>query len=137
MIGFQKEWNGLIFLVVYVKFAQINYKLEPLDSFVTAEIFQTQKLPWEWKIGVRFFLRNRSTCEGQCSWADFAKEVFRLAGKDMEVEYVTTAQYLADYPQQAARPANSVLANYMFKMTNGHMFATWEEAIAEYMKTLV
>ena len=55
----------------------------------------------------------------------------------MEVEYVTTAQYLADYPQQAARPANSVLENYMFKMTNGHMFATWEEAIAEYMKTLV
>ena len=78
-----------------------------------------------------------ATCEGQCSWADFAKEVFRLAGKDMEVEYVTTAQYLADYPQQAARPANSVLENYMFKMTNGHMFATWEEAIAEYMKTLV
>ena len=67
----------------------------------------------------------------------FAKEVFRLAGKDMEVEYVTTAQYLADYPQQAARPANSVLENYMFKMTNGYMFANWEEAIAEYMKTLV
>ena len=78
-----------------------------------------------------------ATCEGQCSWADFAKEVFRLAGKDMEVEYVTTAQYLADYPQQAARPANSVLENYMFKMTNGYMFASWEDAIAEYMKTLV
>ena len=77
------------------------------------------------------------SAEEMCSWADFAKEVFRLAGKDMEVEYVTTAQYLADYPQQAARPANSVLENYMFKMTNGHMFATWEEAIAEYMKTLV
>ena len=78
-----------------------------------------------------------ATCEGQCSWADFAKEVFRLAGKDMEVEYVTTAQYLADYPQQAARPANSVLENYMFKMTNGYMFASWEDAIKEYMKTLV
>ncbi|MBR5578885.1 MAG: dTDP-4-dehydrorhamnose reductase [Lachnospiraceae bacterium] len=77
-----------------------------------------------------------ATCEGQCSWADFAEEVFRLAGKEMTVEHVTTAQYLADYPQQAKRPANSVLENYMFKMTNGHMFATWEEAIKEYMETI-
>jgi dTDP-4-dehydrorhamnose reductase len=77
-----------------------------------------------------------ATCEGQCSWADFAKEVFRLAGKEMTVEEVTTAQYLAKYPQQAKRPANSVLENYMFKMTGGYTFATWEEAIAEYMKTL-
>ena len=81
-------------------------------------------------------------------FADFLKEHFSellegksfvvcFAGKDMEVEYVTTAQYLADYPQQAARPANSVLENYMFKMTNGYMFASWEDAIKEYMKTLV
>ena len=76
------------------------------------------------------------TCEGMCSWADFAKEVFRLAGKDMEVEYVTTAQYLADYPQQAARPANSVLENYMFKLTTDFMFADWHDAIEKYLKEL-
>lgn len=78
-----------------------------------------------------------ATCEGQCSWADFARKVFALAGKEMTVEAVTTAQYLADYPQQAARPANSVLENYMFKMTNGFSFADWEEAIEEYMKTII
>lgn len=78
-----------------------------------------------------------ATCEGQCSWADFARKVFALAGKEMTVEAVTTAQYLADYPQQAARPANSVLENYMFKMTNGFSFANWEEAIEEYMKTII
>lgn len=77
-----------------------------------------------------------ATCEGQCSWADFAKEVFRLAGKDMVVEEVTTEEYLRDYPAQAPRPANSVLENYMFKMTNGHIFASWQEAIREYMRNL-
>ena len=75
-----------------------------------------------------------ATCEGQCSWADFAKEVFRLAGRDTVVEEVTTKQYLADYPQQAKRPANSVLENHMFKMTNGYLFADWKDAIKEYMK---
>lgn len=78
-----------------------------------------------------------ATCEGQCSWADFAEKVFALAGKEVAVEAVTTAQYLTDYPQQAARPANSVLENYMFKMTNGFSFAGWEEAIEEYMKTMI
>ncbi|MGN1314414.1 MAG: dTDP-4-dehydrorhamnose reductase [Lachnospiraceae bacterium] len=77
-----------------------------------------------------------ATCEGQCSWADFARKVFTLAGKEVRVEDVTTEEYLADYPQQAKRPANSVLENYMFKMTGGYSFAPWEEAIAEYMKTL-
>ena len=78
-----------------------------------------------------------ATCEGHCSWADFAEMVFALAGKEVAVEAVTTAQYLTDYPQQAARPANSVLENYMFKMTNGFSFAGWEEAIEEYMKTMI
>ena len=29
------------------------------------------------------------TCEGSCSWADFAAEIFRLAGKDTKVNYIT------------------------------------------------
>ena len=27
-----------------------------------------------------------ATCEGSCSWAEFAQEIFRLAGKDTKVE---------------------------------------------------
>lgn len=72
------------------------------------------------------------TCEGMCSWADFAKEIFRLAGKDTKVDAITTAEY----PTPAVRPAYSVLENYMFKLTSDFSFAPWEEAIAEYMKTL-
>ena len=34
-----------------------------------------------------------ATCEGSCSWAEFAKEIFRLAGKPTVVEEVTTAAY--------------------------------------------
>lgn len=72
------------------------------------------------------------TCEGMCSWADFAKEIFRLAGKDTKVDAITTAEY----PTPAVRPAYSVLENYMFKLTSDFTFASWEDAIAEYMKTL-
>lgn len=69
------------------------------------------------------------TCEGACSWADFAKEIFRLAGKSTQVEAITTA----DYPTPAVRPAYSVLENYMLKLTSDFSFVSWEEAIQEYM----
>ena len=72
------------------------------------------------------------TCEGMCSWADFAKEIFRLAGKDTRVQAITTEEYGAPAP----RPAYSVLENYMFKLTSDFRFAPWEEAITEYLKTL-
>lgn len=74
------------------------------------------------------------TCEGQCSWADFAKEIFRLAGKDTVVTPVTSKQYKEMNPASADRPHYSVLENYMFKLTGGYSFAPWEKAIAAYFQ---
>ncbi len=72
------------------------------------------------------------TCEGDCSWADFAREIFRLAGKSTVVEGITTEEYNA----AAARPAYSILENYMFKLTTDFMFADWHDAIEKYIKEL-
>lgn len=77
------------------------------------------------------------TCEGITNWADFTKEIFRLAGKQTIVETVTTQQYIQSVKGVVApRPAYSVLENYMFKLTTDYMFADWEKAIAEYIKEL-
>lgn len=73
-----------------------------------------------------------ATCEGSCSWADFAEEIFRLAGKSTKVERTTTEQYAAPAP----RPLHSVLDNYMFRMTKAYTFCDWHEAIETYMKEL-
>lgn len=72
------------------------------------------------------------TCEGSCSWADFATEIFRQAGNSTKVEAITTAEY----PTPAARPAYSVLENYMLNMTTDFKFAEWHDALTEYMKTI-
>lgn len=76
------------------------------------------------------------TCEGSCSWADFAEEVFRLAGKSTEVVRVTTEEYVAMNPASAPRPKYSVLDNYMLKLTTDYEMAGWMKAIAEYMKEM-
>ena len=73
-----------------------------------------------------------ATCEGECSWADFAEEIFRLAGKDTKVTRITTEEFAAPAP----RPAYSVLDNLMFRLTTDFRFAEWHDAIAEYLKEL-
>lgn len=70
------------------------------------------------------------TCEGDCSWAQFTEEIFRLAGKSTIVEGITSEEYGA----AVKRPAYSILENYMLKMTTDFMFKDWHDAIAEYMK---
>ena len=44
-----------------------------------------------------------ATNEGVCSWAEFAEEIFRLSGKTVVVNHITTDQYLT----RAKRPLNS------------------------------
>lgn len=72
------------------------------------------------------------TCEGDCSWADFAEEIFRLAGKNTNVKRITTEEF----PTPAKRPAYSILDNYMLRLTTDFQFADWHDALVEYMKTL-
>ncbi len=75
-----------------------------------------------------------ATCEGVCSWADFAEEIFARAGKNVKVNRITSEEYKAMYPQSADRPAYSVLDNYMFRLTFGYSFADWKTAFAEYIE---
>lgn len=77
-----------------------------------------------------------ATCEGSCSWADLAEETFRLAGKDTVVERVSTEEYCQRNPNQAPRPAYSILENYMLSLTSDFRMADWKDALKEYMETL-
>ncbi len=71
------------------------------------------------------------TCEGSCSWADFAAEVLRLAGSKTRIVPITSEEYGAP----ANRPHYSILDNYMLRLTGGYQFADWHDAITEYMRT--
>ena len=77
------------------------------------------------------------TCEGFCSWADFTEAIFRKTGKSTKVVRVSTTQYMEAHPESAARPAYSVLDNYMLRLTGGYTFADWESALDEYLKEYI
>lgn len=73
------------------------------------------------------------TCEGQCSWADFAEEIFKRAGKKTAVERITTKEFAA----AAKRPAYSVLDNLMLRLTTDFKMMEWQDALSIYMKEIL
>ena len=73
-----------------------------------------------------------ATCEGSCNWAEFAGEIFKLAGKNVKVTGITTEEYNAP----ANRPKHSVLENRMLKAVGGYTFCEWHDAIKTYIEEL-
>jgi dTDP-4-dehydrorhamnose reductase len=64
------------------------------------------------------------------TWFDFAREILRLSGKDIEVIPVTTDQF----PRPARRPLNSVLDPFPLHQVLGREMPSWREALEEYLE---
>ena len=75
-----------------------------------------------------------ATCEGDCSWAEFAEEVFRMNGRKTRVNKITTEEYVKNNPASAPRPNYSILDNYMLRLTSDHRFADWRDAYREFVE---
>lgn len=70
-----------------------------------------------------------ASCNGQCSWYEFAVKIFELKGISIPVQPVPTEAF----PRPANRPKHSVLRNYMLEMSIGDTMRNWEEALKEYL----
>lgn len=66
------------------------------------------------------------------SWADFAREIFRQAGRDVTVTDIPTT----DYPTPAKRPLNSRLDCASLMSDFGIKRPNWKEALADTLKEL-
>lgn len=71
---------------------------------------------------------------GYISWADFAKEIFKQAGKDVKVTPVTTAEYGVS---KAARPFNSRLDKSKLVEKGFEPLPTWQDALSRYLKQML
>jgi dTDP-4-dehydrorhamnose reductase len=70
------------------------------------------------------------TNEGQCSWFEFATEIFRLAGMSPDLKPCTSKEFGA----KAKRPLYSVLENRTLHAAGFGKFRPWQGALPEYMK---
>ncbi|MGE5495695.1 MAG: dTDP-4-dehydrorhamnose reductase [Burkholderiales bacterium] len=80
-------------------------------------------------IGTGAYGLYHATCEGQCSWYDFAQKIFKLRGLEIKVVPVTSEEF----PRPAKRPKWSVLENRALKVVGKNVFRPWEDALKEYL----
>lgn len=74
-----------------------------------------------------------ATNEGICSWYEFAKEIFRVAGMD---NVSVTPVKSGEFPVKAKRPKNSRMSKEKL-VTNGFsLLPAWQDAVARYIKEL-
>ncbi|WML28508.1 dTDP-4-dehydrorhamnose reductase [Neobacillus sp. OS1-33] len=73
-----------------------------------------------------------ATNEGFCSWADFAKEIYHLAGDKIKVNAIPTE----DYPTRAVRPKNSRMSKQKLVDNGFKPLPSWQDSLDRYLKAL-
>lgn len=72
-----------------------------------------------------------ATNEGVCSWAELAREIFKIAGIPVKVEPVLSDEYSA----RAVRPLNSRLSKDKLVANGFPRLPDWHDAVERFLKT--
>ena len=70
--------------------------------------------------------------EGFTNWADFAQAIFKVAGKEIEVNNITTEEY----PTKAVRPKNSRMSKDKLENSGFNRLPDWRDALQRYIAEL-
>lgn len=70
-----------------------------------------------------------ATNEGECSWAEFAEEIFKFAGMDVVVKHIAAEEY----PTKAKRPKNSRMSKNKLVTGNFHKLPQWQDALMAFI----
>ena len=73
-----------------------------------------------------------ATNEGICSWYEFACEIFKQAGVNVNVIPVTAAEYQA----KAKRPENSRMSKSKLTENGFERLPSWQDALSRYLKEM-
>ena len=73
-----------------------------------------------------------ATNEGLCSWYEFACEIFKQAGIDVEVTPVDSNAF----PAKAKRPNNSRMSKEMLDKNGFEHLPAWQDALGRYLKEI-
>ena len=74
------------------------------------------------------------TNSGEATWFDFAQEIFKLLGKDLNRVVPVSSD---EYPQKAKRPTYSVLSHRAWERTGIEPMKDWRHALASTMPEII
>jgi dTDP-4-dehydrorhamnose reductase len=73
-----------------------------------------------------------ATNEGQCSWYQFAKEIFRLSNIQIDLKPISSSEY----PTKAKRPLNSLLSKESLAKNGFDLLPSWQDALKRCLKEI-
>lgn len=122
--------GGLNFVDLMLKLGKERGKVRVVDS---EEVTPTSTA----ELARQMVLISRSdnfglfhaTAEGSCTWYDFAREIFSVAGLSVEVEIADPWEF----PSKVPRPTYSVLENAGLKACGLNCLHPWQEGLLQYL----
>ena len=125
--------NGHNFIKTMLRLAETKDKLQVVNDQIGSPTYTVDlaKLLAD-MVATEKYGTYHATNEGFCSWAEFAREIFKQAGKDVEVDGIPTAEY----PTPARRPYNSRLSKKSLDEAGFDRLPTWQDALKRYLVEL-
>ena len=125
--------NGNNFIKTMLRLGETKKKLTVVNDQIGSPTYTPDlaKLLADMAATEKFGIYH-ATNEGFCSWADFAREIFKQAGLDVEVDGIPTIEY----PTPARRPFNSRLSKKSLDEAGFDRLPPWEDALKRYLLEL-
>lgn len=123
--------NGNNFVKTMLRLAEARAEINVVCDQVGSPTYTADLAPLLCDmIGTEQYGVYHVTNEGVCSWAEFAAEIFRLAGKNVRVNAIPTSEY----PTRAVRPLNSRLCKDKLEEMGFYRLPHWKDALGRYLE---
>lgn len=125
--------NGNNFIKTMIKLGKDRDKLTVINDQIGSPTYTADlsKLLLEMSLSEKYGTYH-ATNEGYCTWAEFAREIFKVTGLNVEVENILTSQY----PTKATRPMNSKMSKKSLVTSGFEVLPSWESAVSRYIEEL-
>lgn len=121
---------GNNFVETMLKLAETRKELKVVDDQIGSPTFtyDLAKLLKEMTMSEKYGIYH-ATNEGTCSWAQFARYIFEVAQKNVNVISCSSDEY----PTIAKRPKNSRLSKKSLDSAGFSRLPTWKDAVKRYI----
>ncbi len=123
--------HGNNFVKTMLKLAETHKELSVVDDQIGSPTFTMDLAPLlcDMIMTDKYGIYHAANGGGYCSWAELAEEIFRIAGKNVKVDRVTTEEYGA----KARRPKNSKYSNIALLQNGFSGLPLWSETLRHYL----
>lgn len=124
---------GKNFVETIIKNSRTKRELRVVDDQICTPTYSLDLARCIYKlIETKMYGIYHATNNGQCSWYEFAKEIFSILNTNVPIVPVETGVLC----RKADRPKYSVLNNFKLEKRNIYFMRGWKEALREFLKEL-